>query len=153
MTKTAVNPYLDGNFAPVHSESTSDNLLVIGELPNDLCGLFVRNGPNPQFPPLGRYHWFDGDGMLHAVNISNGIARYYNRYVQTKGWKIEHEAKSAIWTGLMEPPRMDNPYMSHRKTPLILLWYGMAIAFGTLGRRRTHLLKCYRTRDCRFLHL
>lgn len=22
--------------------------------------MFVRNGPNPQFPPLGNYHWFFG---------------------------------------------------------------------------------------------
>lgn len=125
MTTTAVNPYLDSNFAPVHSEITSDDLVVIGELPSDLCGLFVRNGPNPQFPPLGRYHWFDGDGMLHAVDISNGKARYYNRYVQTKGWKIEHEAKSAIWTGLMEPPRMDNPYEPSKNTAnTALVWHG-----------------------------
>jgi len=48
---TVVNPYLDGNFAPVQSEITASNLLVLGELPADLYGLFVRNGPNPQFPP------------------------------------------------------------------------------------------------------
>jgi len=44
---TVVNPYLDGN--SVQSEITASNLLVLGELPADR-GLFVRNGPNPQFP-------------------------------------------------------------------------------------------------------
>ena len=52
MTKTkATNPYLDGNFAPVDEEITADHLTVIGELPPELSGMFVRNGPNPQFPP------------------------------------------------------------------------------------------------------
>lgn len=124
MTTTAVNPYLDGNFAPVHSEIKCDRLPVIGELPSGLCGLYVRNGPNPQFPPLGRYHWFDGDGMLHGVHISDGKATYTNRYVQTRGWKIEHEAGHAIWTGLLEPPKMDNPHGPSKNTAnTALVWH------------------------------
>lgn len=124
MTTTAVNPYLDDNFAPVHTEITTDQLQVIGDLPSDLCGMFVRNGPNPQFPPLGRYHWFDGDGMLHGVQISDGIARYRNRYVRTRGWKIEHEANRAIWTGLQEPPQPDNPHGPSKNTAnTALVWH------------------------------
>ena len=73
-------------------------------------GCSLRNGPNPQYSPLGQYHWFDGDGMLHGVRIHNGQAEYRNRYVRTKGWQIEHEAGKAIWSGLLEPPQMDNPY-------------------------------------------
>ena len=26
-----------------------------------------RNGPNPAFPPVGGYHWFDGDGEFHLL--------------------------------------------------------------------------------------
>lgn len=107
---TVVNPFLDGNFAPVREEITADTLQVIGELPPDLSGMFVRNGPNPQWAPIGKYHWFDGDGMLHGVRIHNGQATYRNRYVRTSGWKIEHEAGKAIWSGLLEPPQMDLPY-------------------------------------------
>ena len=61
------HPFLQGNFAPVQEETTVDNLKVIGTLPPEMDGMFVRNGPNPQFPPLGNYHWFFGDGMLHGV--------------------------------------------------------------------------------------
>ena len=43
-------PALSGNNAPVHDELVLDNLPVIGELPADLNGLYVRNGPNPYFP-------------------------------------------------------------------------------------------------------
>jgi len=35
--------------------SGRDNLKVIGKLPKELNGLFVRNGPNPQFEPNPPY--------------------------------------------------------------------------------------------------
>ncbi|MDM9385130.1 carotenoid oxygenase family protein [Chlorogloeopsis sp. ULAP01] len=124
MVATVVNPYLDGNFAPVRHEITTDVLKVIGELPPDLSGMFVRNGPNPQWTPIGQYHWFDGDGMLHGVRISNGRATYRNRYVRTRGWEIEHEAGKAIWTGLLEPPQQNNPYGFYKNTAnTALVWH------------------------------
>jgi carotenoid cleavage dioxygenase-like enzyme len=124
MVTTAVNPYLDGNFAPVHKEITTDTLKVIGELPPDLSGMFVRNGPNPQWTPIGQYHWFDGDGMLHGVRISNGKATYRNRYVQTRGWKIEHEAGKAVWSGLLEPSQKNNPHNFSKNTAnTALIWH------------------------------
>lgn len=124
MQLTAVNPYLDGNFAPVREEITTHTLKVIGELPPDLAGMFVRNGPNPQWTPIGKYHWFDGDGMLHGVRISNSFATYRNRYVRTRGWKIEQQAGKAVWTGLLEPPRMDNPYGTGKNTAnTALVWH------------------------------
>ncbi|MCU0516786.1 MAG: carotenoid oxygenase family protein, partial [Oscillatoria sp. Prado101] len=110
MAIAAGNPYLEGNFAPVPEEVSAEDLKVIGELPSDLSGMFLRNGPNPQFPPIGQYHWFDGDGMLHGVRISNGKACYLNRYVRTRGFEIERDAGRAIWTGVFEPPQMDNPH-------------------------------------------
>src|SRR5947209_6092528 len=60
-----VNPYLEGRYAPVADELTVDTLEVVGTLPEELDGVYVRNGPNPRFAPPGRYHWFDGDAMLH----------------------------------------------------------------------------------------
>jgi len=124
MQTTAVNPYLDGNFAPVRQEITSDSLKVIGELPADLSGMFVRNGPNPQRTPIGQYHWFDGDGMLHAVQISHGKASYRNRYVRTRGFEIEQKEGKAVWSGLLEPPQMDNPHGSGKNTAnTALVWH------------------------------
>ncbi len=123
-TTVAVNPFLDGNFAPVHQEITTDALQVIGELPLDLSGMFVRNGSNPQWAPIGQYHWFDGDGMLHGVRINSGIATYCNRYVRTRGWKIENQAGKAIWTGFLEPPQLDNPYGPGKNTAnTALVWH------------------------------
>ena len=103
------NPYTLGVFAPVDAELTLDDLTVIGELPRDLNGVYLRNGPNRQFAAPGRYHMFDGDGMIHAVHFENGTARYRNRWVRTAAFEAESEAGRALWTGLMENPK-DNPF-------------------------------------------
>jgi carotenoid cleavage dioxygenase len=66
--------------------------------------MFVRNGPNPQFAPVGKYHWFDGDGMLHGVRLHDGQASYRNRYVRTKGFGEEKKAGKALYTGLLDKP-------------------------------------------------
>ena len=103
MTTTSRNPYLQGKFAPVIDEIVAEDLPVTGELPGDLCGTFIRNGPNPRFAPEGRHHWFDGDGMLHGVSIHEGRATYRNRYVRTKDFQAEGEAGRALWRGIQEP--------------------------------------------------
>lgn len=103
------NPYLLGVYAPVGTEIDAEDLQVIGEIPKDLNGVYLRNGPNPRFAPEGRYHWFDGDGMIHAVHLENGKARYRNRWVRTKAFEAESEAGKALWTGVMENPA-GNPF-------------------------------------------
>jgi carotenoid cleavage dioxygenase-like enzyme len=121
---TAINPYLSENFAPIHTELTTDELPVVGELPVDLNGLFVRNGPNPQFPPIGPYHWFDGDGMLHGVQIQAGKARYRNRYVQTQGFQRERSAGRALWGGLLQPTPNTNPDSGYKNVAnTALVWH------------------------------
>jgi carotenoid cleavage dioxygenase len=101
--------YLRGNYAPVDREISAGPLEVIGEVPRDLSGVFVRNGSNPRFAPLGRYHWFDGDGMLHAVRLRDGEAAYVNRWVRTRAFLAEEEAGRALWTGVTERPDFQNP--------------------------------------------
>ncbi len=103
------SPYLEGNFAPVEREIEAENLVIEGELPRELDGLYLRNGANPRLEPLGRYHWFDGDGMLHAIELRDGRASYRNRWVRTKGFELERKRDRAIWTGVLERPQFDNP--------------------------------------------
>ena len=88
---------LSGAFAPVTTERDFDTLEVEGEVPANLNGVYVRNGPNRKFAAEGRYHWFDGDGMLHAVYFDRGKVRYRNRWVMTDGLKEEMEAGRALW--------------------------------------------------------
>ena len=58
---------------------------VIGEVPADISGSFLRRGPNPYYvPDEARYHIFDGDGMIHGMHLGAGKATYRNRFIQTK---------------------------------------------------------------------
>ncbi|WP_333707013.1 carotenoid oxygenase family protein [Ottowia beijingensis] len=102
-------PALSGNNAPIHEESVFDNMTVIGEVPTDLNGIYVRNGPNAYFQPEWRYHAYDGDGMLHAVRFENGKVTYRNRWVRTSALEEEIRAGKALWKGLKEPMRKDRP--------------------------------------------
>src|SRR6266404_5189776 len=97
-----VNPLLQGNFAPWRLEGTAEDLDVVGEIPRELNGTFYRNGPNPAFEPVGRYHWFDGDGMIHAISLRDGRASYRNRWVGSRGLAEERAAGQATFKGLLE---------------------------------------------------
>ncbi len=125
--KPARSPFLEGNFAPIREEVTADNLKVIGKLPPELNGLYVRNGPNPQFEPKGPYHWFDGDGMLHGLRLQDGKASYRNRYIQTAGWREENKAGKSLYGGLMGFPdlqriaRGEEGFKNAANTALV--WY------------------------------
>lgn len=102
-------PGLDGPNAPIDKEIVAGDLEVIGELPKDLNGIYVRNGPNPWFAPDWRYHVYDGDGMLHAAYFDRGRASYRNRWIRTASLAEEIAAGRTLWKGLKEPPRADRP--------------------------------------------
>ncbi|BCI55586.1 retinal pigment epithelial membrane protein [Mycolicibacterium litorale] len=73
-----------GNYAPVADELTAFDLPVEGQIPPDLNGWYLRNGPNPRQPSA---HWFTGDGMIHGVRIEDGRAAWYrNRWVRTESF-------------------------------------------------------------------
>lgn len=91
---------LRGVHAPVLDELVVDDLEVEGAIPSPLRGTFLRNGPNPMFPPMGEYHLFDGDGMLHALDLSDGSARYRNRWVRSRGLEAEIAAGRALYGGM-----------------------------------------------------
>ena len=124
---------LQGAFAPTETEKVLDNLEVEGEVPKDLNGLYVRNGPNRKFAAEGRYHWFDGDGMLHAVRFDRGKVQYRNRWIMTDSLAEEIEAGKALWQGIKEPPRRDRNDMPVKCTSntdvkyfagsLVSMWY------------------------------
>ena len=82
-TTTSTNFYLQGNYAPVAEEVTAFDLPIVGQLPTELDGRYLRNGPNPASPVTSAdYHWFTGDGMVHGVRLRDGRAEWYrNRYV------------------------------------------------------------------------
>jgi carotenoid cleavage dioxygenase len=118
-----LQPYRSDLFAPVVGELGEEIPLEVleGEVPRELFGDFVRNGSNPRFEPKGRYHWFDGDGMVHRVRFENGAARYTRRYVRTEGFAAESEAGEALWGSSTERPdftRKGAPFKNTANTDL-----------------------------------
>jgi carotenoid cleavage dioxygenase len=92
------NKILAGAFAPVSEEHNAVPLhILFGKIPDDIDGLFMRNGPNP-VPAHNfqrRNHWFDGHGMYHCVRFTKDpvggqtVALYSNAYIQTHRYQIE----------------------------------------------------------------
>ncbi len=124
MANTPINPFLQGNFAPITEEITSNEPQVIGEIPPEIAGMFLRNGPNPQFPNPEQYHWFMGDGMLHGVKLKQGQVSYLNRYVQTPGWKREKAAGKAVSAPEQSSKNTANTALIHHGGKLLALWEG-----------------------------
>lgn len=128
------NPYLQGLFAPTTLEASADALEVSeGEIPKDLEGAYFRNGPNSRHAPTNRYHWFDGDGMVHGIWFEGGQARYANRFVGTRGLSLEAERGETIWPGVLGPFDFSLPHGPLKDTAntdlvaysgrLLALWY------------------------------
>jgi len=122
------NSFLRGNFAPWRMEGTADDLEVIGQIPRDLNGTFYRNGPNPAYEPLGRYHWFDGDGMIHGITLRDGRASYRNRYVQSDGLREERAAGKALYHGLLEVSVTEVPTFKNTGNTNIVFHAGKLLA-------------------------
>ena len=99
------HPYRTGAWRPNLVEYDADELDVVeGAIPPELDGVYLRNTENPVLPALGRYHPFDGDGMIHSIRFHRGAASYRNRLVRTAGLAAELEARAPLWAGIMEPP-------------------------------------------------
>jgi carotenoid cleavage dioxygenase len=147
------NPYLAGIYAPTVHETTAVELPVEGEIPRDLFGAYVRNGPNSVFAPTNAYHWFDGDGMMHAVQFRDGRATYRSRLVRTLGLADELRRDHAIWPGVMGPfdfelPRhylkdTANTDVIYHNGRLLALWY----LCGTPYRLDPHTLETLGVED------
>lgn len=120
------NPFFRGYYAPLTMECDAPDLPVIGELPAELRGTLYRNGPNPQFAPRGRHHWFVGDGMLHAFTIADGRVAYRNRWVRTPKWELEHREGRSL-QGELGNPQSSDPRLAELKSTVAntnVVWHG-----------------------------
>ena len=120
------HPNLRGGFAPIQMECEVHDLVVVGDVPNDLNGSFYRNGPNPQFAPRGFYHWFAGDGMVHAFHIEDGRVSYKNRWARTQKWLLERDAGRALFNPF--DPVQQDPSVAGLETDGVantnIIWHG-----------------------------
>ena len=77
--------FLSGVYERATVETTAFNLEVSGALPPELRGRYLRLGPNPVAEPNpAKFDWLAGEGMMHGVRISDGVAGWYrNRFMRT----------------------------------------------------------------------
>jgi len=74
--------WMRGNYGPLDTEGFYEDLEVIGSLPPELSGTFLRNGSNPKGE--SPQHWFFGDGMIHGIHFERGKVKWYrNAWIQT----------------------------------------------------------------------
>lgn len=100
------HPYRTGPWQPNMREYDALEPEVTGSIPSDLKGIYIRNTENPVRESLGRYHPFDGDGMLHSISFDQGKCEYRNRFIRTDGIIEENKAGKSLWSGLRERPDM-----------------------------------------------
>ena len=120
------NPFLHGYYGPVNTEADAGHLHITGEMPRELLGTLYRNGPNPQFAPRGPYHWFGGDGMIHAFHIENGNVCYRNRWVRTPKWELENKEGEGL-SGTFGNPRYSDPRIFEMNSTIAntnIVWHG-----------------------------
>ncbi|QOY91278.1 carotenoid oxygenase family protein [Paludibaculum fermentans] len=121
------NPFLHGPYAPVFEERDDRNLPVQGEIPRDLNGAFLRNGPNPQFAPEIYQYPMDGTGMVHAIYFEDGQARYRNRWVRTTEFLQEQAAGHRLFGPTFGPPpvaNLANTHIIRHAGRYLALWEG-----------------------------
>ena len=128
------HPYLHGLFAPVDTEVSADDLVVEqGEIPQDLYGMYIVNGPSQRFKPLSKYHFYDGDGMLNAIRFKDGKASYASKWIKTFEFNEEEKVGKNVWPGLAGPFNHHLPHSPIKDNSntdiifyggkLISLWY------------------------------
>ena len=87
-------------FRTLETELAARPLEVTGTIPAEIAGTLHRIGPARHDVYGERYrHWFDGDGMVHALAVDGGRVTYANRFVATAGKAKEDAAHRRIFGG------------------------------------------------------
>ncbi len=91
--------------APARTFATPALELIAGAPPEGLAGVLYRNGPGLHSRDQWRLrHWFDGDGLVHAWRIGEGVASHQARFVGTRKYQSEEAAGRFLYPGFGSAP-------------------------------------------------
>lgn len=124
-------------------------LRVEGQLPPDLRGTFVRNGPALSHAMGTDYeHWFDGDGGLVAVQLGDGRARGALRLIETAGLTKERKRGRRLFPGFgTHAPAWWYPWaVKNVANTNVIAWQGRLLALWEGGRPHEVSLETLQTR-------
>lgn len=129
-----------GGFEALHDEYsyTVPRSEIRGRVPDSVRGTFLRIGPGRNRIGDDTFgHWFDGDGMMHALTFGADGAWYRNRYVRTPKYRKEtaagrivcrsfgHNAPGGMLRNIGRPPaNAANTAISCHAGKLLALWEG-----------------------------
>ena len=91
--------------APAKGLGPAPMRLVSGTAPAGLSGALYRNGPAQfRYGDTFASHWFDGDGMVHRIAITDGKAVHTGRFVDTNKRRKEQAANKFLAAGFGTNP-------------------------------------------------
>ena len=100
---------MKGFFAPTRFEADVYDCEVIGKIPTDLNGAFVRLGGDWLYPPkFADDSPFSVDGYINMFRFKNGIVDYKGRWVKTPRYKADLAAHKQLF-GKYRNPFTDDP--------------------------------------------
>jgi carotenoid cleavage dioxygenase-like enzyme len=102
-------PTMKGFFAPTRFEADVYDCEVVGKIPSELNGAFVRLGGDWFYPPTSQEDSpFNMDGYLGMFRFKHGIVDYKGRWVKTPRFKADRKAHKQLF-GMYRNPFTDDP--------------------------------------------
>jgi carotenoid cleavage dioxygenase-like enzyme len=109
MVDFSKDPAAGGFFAPERFESRIYDCEVVGEIPRDLDGAFVRVSTEWLYPPLFPDDAIlSADGLVSMFRFKNGVVDFVERWVRTQRWEHNRAARRQLY-GLYRNPFTDDP--------------------------------------------
>jgi carotenoid cleavage dioxygenase len=100
---------MKGFFAPTRFEADVYDCEVVGKVPTDIAGAFVRLGGDWFYPPKSADDSpFNVDGYVSMFRFKNGVVDFKGRWVKTPRFLADHAAHKQLF-GMYRNPLTDDP--------------------------------------------